>query len=363
MWNSLQTSWKSPTANPGKTAHAMLTRPGKYSLSNLAKQFELELHGDDDTVIDGIGTLSKATASQLSFLANPGYRSELPQTRAGVVILRPQDAEDCPTNYFLAADPYLAYARLSSLFQPSLSAAPGVHPSAVIDETAQLGKDVFIGPLAVIGPGCEIGAGSYIGSGTVIEADSKIGVACQLHANVSVGRNVVMGDRVIIHPGVVLGADGFGIAFAQDHWEKVPQLGGLKIGNDCEIGANTTIDRGAIDDTVLEEGVRIDNLVQIAHNVHIGAHTAIAAQTGIAGSAKIGRYCLLAGRSGVTGHAEIADRVTIGATSVAFESIEEPGTTWSSMLPARPLKKWLRIRSNINKLDEIAKRLKKTENL
>ncbi len=341
----------------------MLTSPGKYSLSNLAKQFDLELQGDDHTLIDGVGTLRQATASQLSFLANPGYRSDLLETKAGVVILKPQDAENCPTNYFLAADPYLAYAKLSTLFQPAMIAKPGVHPSAVIGADARLGKGVFIGPLAVIGAGCEIGDGSYIGSGTVIEAGSKVGVACQLHANVSVGRKVVMGDRVIVHPGVVLGADGFGIAFAEDHWEKVPQLGGVQIGDDCEIGANTTIDRGAIEDTIIEEGVRIDNLVQIAHNVHIGAHTAIAAQTGIAGSAKIGRYCLLAGRSGVTGHAEIADRVTIGATSVAFKSIEEPGTTWSALLPAKPLKQWLRIRANINKLDEMARRLKKTENL
>jgi UDP-3-O-[3-hydroxymyristoyl] glucosamine N-acyltransferase len=172
---------------------------------------------------------------------------------------------------------------------------------------------------------------------------------------------VQLGQRVIIHPGAVLGADGFGVAFAGDHWEKVPQLGGVVIGDDCEIGANTTIDRGAIDDTVLEEDVRVDNLVQIAHNVRIGAHTAIAALSGIAGSAKIGRYCLLAARCGVNGHIEIADRVTLAGNSMAMGSITEAGTTWSGLIPAQPIKQWHRNVLRLHKLDELAKRVRTLE--
>jgi UDP-3-O-[3-hydroxymyristoyl] glucosamine N-acyltransferase len=226
-----------------------------------------------------------------------------------------------------------------------------------VDATARLGPAVAIGPHAVIGAHCEIGAGSSIGPGTVIEANCRLGSGCRLYANVSLGQRVRLGDRVIIHPGAVLGGDGFGIAFAGDHWEKVPQLGGVSVGDDCEIGANTTIDRGAIEDTVLEEDVKVDNLVQIAHNVHIGAHTAIAAMTGIAGSARIGRYCLLAGRSGVQGHLEIADRVTVAAYSAVFDSITEPGVTWSSLIPAQPLNTWQKNLSRLLKLDELARRL------
>jgi UDP-3-O-[3-hydroxymyristoyl] glucosamine N-acyltransferase len=213
----------------------------------------------------------------------------------------------------------------------------------------------------VIGPRCEIGEACSIGPGCVIEADSRLGAGCRLYANVSIGQRVQLGQRVTIHPGAVLGADGFGIAFAADHWEKIPQLGGVVIGDDCEIGANTTIDRGAIEDTVLEEDVRVDNLVQIAHNVHIGAHTAIAALSGIAGSARIGRYCLLAARCGVNGHIEIADHVTLAGDSMAFASIKEAGTTWSGLIPAQPIKQWHRNVLRLHKLDELAKRVRALE--
>ncbi len=339
------------------------TSPSKHRLSDLAARFNLELHGDGQTLIDGVGTLRSATATQASFLANPGYRGDLPATRAGAVILKPEDAGACPTNYLLAPDPYLAYARMACLFASSVTAEPGIHPSAVIDPTARIGDLVSIGPYVVIGARCEIGDGCSIGSATVIEADSHLGPACRIHAHVFIGQKVRLGNRVIVHPGAVLGADGFGIAFAGDHWEKVPQLGGVQIGDDCEIGANTTIDRGAIEDTVLEEDVRIDNLVQIAHNVHVGAHTAIAGMAGIAGSARIGRYCLLAGQSGVSGHVEIADRVTLAAHSVAHHSIEEPGTTWTGLIPSQAISQWQRTLSHLRKLDQLARRLLALERL
>jgi len=341
----------------------MLTSPCKHSLSALAARFELELHGDGKKLIDGVGTLRSATASQLSFLANPGYRADLPATLAGAVVLKAEDADACPTNYLIASDPYLAYARVASVFSQRTAAEPGIHPSAVIDPTARIGDQVFVGPQVVIGARCEIGEGCSIGPGTVIDADSRLGAACQIHARVCIGRGVQLGNRVIVHSGAVLGADGFGIAFAEDHWEKVPQLGSVQIGDDCEIGANTTIDRGAIEDTVLEQDVRVDNLVQIAHNVHIGAHTAIAGMAGIAGSAKIGRYCLLAGQSGVSGHVEIADHVTLAAHSVAHRSIAEPGSTWTGLIPSQAFKQWQRNLAHLRKLDQFYRRLRALERL
>jgi len=339
----------------------MLTGPSKYSVSHIATQFGLELHGDGETLIEGVGTLRSATPTQVSFLANPGYRRDLPATRAGAVIVRAEDAQACPGNYLISSDPYLSYARVASLFANASNAEAGIHGSAVIDPTACIGKGVFVGPHVVIGARCAIGDGCSIGANTVIEADSELGPSCRIHGRVYIGRKVRLGKRVLVHPGAVLGADGFGIAFAGDHWEKVPQLGGLQIGDDCEIGANTTIDRGAIEDTVLEEDVRVDNLVQIAHNVHVGAHTAIAGMAGIAGSARIGRYCLLGGKSGVSGHVNIADRVTLGANSVAHHSIEEPGSTWSGLIPSQALAQWQRNLAHIRKLDRLSRRVKALE--
>lgn len=339
----------------------MLTQASKHRLSDIATRFGLELHGDGELLIDGVGTLRSATASQLGFLANQSYQKDLPLTRAGAVILQKRDAESCPVNYLLAKEPYLAFARIARLFDTFQPVEAGIHASAVIDPGTRLGPGVAIGPNVVIGPRCEVGAGTQIGPGTVIEADCRLGSGCRLYANVTLGQRVRLGDRVIIHPGAVLGGDGFGIAFASDHWEKVPQLGGVVIGDDCEIGANTTIDRGAIEDTVLEEDVRVDNLVQIAHNVHIGAHTAIAAMTGIGGSARIGRYCMLAGRSGIQGHVEIADRVTVATYSVAYYPIEEPGSTWSAFIPAQPLNTWQRNLSRLRNLDDLARRISALE--
>ncbi|MEJ8568979.1 UDP-3-O-(3-hydroxymyristoyl)glucosamine N-acyltransferase [Elongatibacter sediminis] len=334
--------------------------PSAHRLSDIAQRFDLTLRGEDADV-DGVGTLRGAAGGQISFLANPGYRPDLPGTRAAAVILREDDAADCPTRCLIAADPYLAFARVAALFAPARDVPPGIHADATVDPTAKIGADVRIGPRAVIGAGCRIGAGSAIGAGTVIEANSTLGRDCRLYANVTIGHEVRLGDRVIIHPGVVIGADGFGIALADGSWEKVPQLGGVVIGDDCEIGANTTIDRGAVDDTVLEEDVRVDNLVQIAHNVRIGAHTAIAAMTGIAGSARIGRYCLLAGGSGVLGHVEIADRVTVGARSSVLEPITETGATWSAIIPAQPLRKWQRNVALLRRLEDIWRRVRRLE--
>jgi len=331
------------------------------SLSDLSARFDLELRGSGSHVIDGVGTLANAGPSEITFLANPAYRKQLPSTRAGAVILKEADAADCPTNCLLAADPYLAYARLANLFDPRPAAPPGINPTAVIAHSARVGSNVSIGPHAVIGDDCQIGDGCTIGPGCVLDAASSLGDGCRLNANVALGYGVRLGKRVLVHQGAVIGADGFGIAFAGDHWEKVPQLGAVVVGDDCEIGANTCIDRGAIDDTVLEEDVRIDNLCQIGHNVQIGAHTAMAGSCGVAGSTKIGRYCLIAGGVGITGHIEIADRTTVAAGSNIFHSITEPGQTWSAQFQAQPIRVWQRMLVRLHRLDELARKVHNLE--
>lgn len=333
----------------------------KYSLSDLSARFELELRGDGACMIDSVGTLKSAGPSHVTFLANPAYKAELSATEAGAVILTEKNAGACPTNCLVTADPYLAYARLATLFDPRPAAEPGIHPSAVVSPNARIGKNVSIEANAVIGDDCDIGDGCAIGPGVVVYAESRLGTGCHLHANVTIGYGTRLGQRVIIHPGAVIGADGFGIAFATDHWEKVPQLGSVVIGNDCEIGCNTTIDRGAIGDTVLEEDVRIDNLCQIGHNVHIGAHTAMAGMSGVAGSTTIGKYCLIAGGAGFSGHLQVADKTSLAASTHAFRSVEEPGTTLSSQLPAQPIRDWQRNVARLLKLDQLARRVRKIE--
>jgi len=341
----------------------MSPKKRQYSLADLSARFDLDLRGSAGHVVSGVGTLRSAGPEEVTFLANPGYRRELPHTRAGAVVLGPADADNCPTNCLVTADPYLAYARLATLFDPRPAPTPGIHASAVVADSARIGEGVSIGAQVVIGDQCEIGDGCAIGPGSVLEAACTLGEGCRLYANVSLGHGVRLGKRVIIHPGAVIGADGFGIAFAGDHWEKVPQLGAVVIGDDCEVGANTCIDRGAVGDTVLEEDVRIDNLCQIGHNVQIGAHTAIAGTSAIAGSARIGRFCLLAGGSGVSGHIEIADRTTIAADSRLFRTVRESGETWSAQLPAQPMREWQRNLARLRKLDQLAHRVHTLEKL
>ena len=224
-----------------------------------------------------------------------------------------------------------------------------------------IGKDVSIGPHVSIGARSEIGDGCTIGPGTAIEAECRLGAGCLLYANVSLGFGVRLGQTRHCSSRRRDRCGWFRHRIRDGSLEKVPQLGSVVIGDDSEIGANTTIDRGAIDDTVLEEDVRVDNQVQIAHNCHVGAHTAIAGLAGLAGSARVGKYCLLAGGSGVAGHKEIADRVTIAAASIAFRSIDEPGTTWASFVPAQPIREWQRNLSQLRKLDELTRRIKDLE--
>jgi UDP-3-O-[3-hydroxymyristoyl] glucosamine N-acyltransferase len=326
------------------------------SLGELAAEFGLVCAGDAATPISGVGTLAAAGPGQLAFLANPKYRSQLATTRASAVVLSAEAAEGSPVPVLIARNPYASFARIAARFEPRPERPPGLHPSAVVDPSAEVDPTAHVGPFVVIGARSRIGAGAVIGAHSAIGEDCLVGPGCHLVARVTLVTRVRLGARVLVHPGAVLGADGFGLAMDQGAWLKVPQLGGVIVGDDSEIGANTTIDRGALGDTVLEEDVRLDNQIQVAHNVHIGAHTAMAGCSAVAGSARIGRYCLIGGGAGVLGHLEICDRVTITAMSLVTHSIREPGE-YSSGAPLMDNRAWRKSAVRFKQLDELARSL------
>lgn len=331
------------------------------TVDDLARRFGLEVRGDGNRVIDGLGALDDAGPSQLSFLSSSRYASRLARTGAGVVIVHADSAQDCPTTALIASDPYVAYARIAALFETQPAAVPGIHPSAVVADGAQISPGASVGALCVIENGAVIEKGAVLGPHCVIGEGCRVGAQSRLVAQVTLVTRVTLGKRVLVHPGAVIGSDGFGLAFDRDGpdhgaWVKLPQLGGVRIGDDCEIGANTTIDRGALGDTVLEEDVRLDNQIQIAHNVHVGAHTAMAGCAAVAGSARIGRYCMIGGNAGVLGHLELADRVTITAKSLVTHSIREAGE-YSSGTPLQDNLTWRKNAARFKHLDQHARRL------
>jgi UDP-3-O-[3-hydroxymyristoyl] glucosamine N-acyltransferase len=327
-----------------------------FTASELARRFDLAVHGDGDVRIEGVSTLARANASQLAFLANSRYRPQLADSGAGAVVMRQEDADGAPGTALIAKDPYTAFAKIAALFEAKPAYPPGIHPSAVIDPAATVAASAHIGPFVVIGAGSTVGDGCVIGPGCVIGENCEIGAGSELIARVTLVTRVRLGQRVLIHPGAVIGADGFGLAMDGGRWIKVPQMGGVSIGDDCEIGANTTIDRGALEDTVLEEDVRLDNQIQIGHNVRIGAHTAMAGCSAAAGSARIGRYCLIGGAAGVLGHLEICDRVVITAMSLVTSSIREPGE-YSSGTPLTDNRSWRKNAARFKQLDALARRV------
>ncbi len=327
-----------------------------YTVEDIADRFGLSVHGDGSRLINGVGTLAGAGPAQLTFLSNSKYAAQLAATRAGVVVLREADRAQCPTAALIAADPYVAYAKIAALFETFPAAPAGVHPSAVVAAGARVSPSASIGPCCVVEAGAVVEDGAVLGPHCVIGEGCVVGAQSRLVARVTLVTRVTLGKRVLIHPGAVIGSDGFGLAFDRDHWIKLPQLGGVRIGDDCEIGANTTIDRGALDDTVLEEDVRLDNQIQIAHNVHVGAHTAMAGCAAVAGSAKIGRYCMIGGNAGVLGHLELADRVTITAKSLVTHSIREPGE-YSSGTPLQDNRQWRKNAARFKHLDDYVRRL------
>ncbi len=315
-----------------------------FTAAWLAERFGLGLHGDGTASVSAVATLATAGPGQLAFLANPRYRGQLADTRAGIVVLRAADADGYAGTALVAADPYSAYARIAALFEARPAAEAGIHPSAAVDPSATIDPGASIGPFCSIGANTTVAAGARIGPGCAIGEDCAIGEGCELVARVTLVRRVRLGRRVLVHPGAVLGADGFGIALerpsaGEPHWIKVPQLGGVAVGDDCEIGANTCIDRGALEDTVLEHDVRLDNHIQIAHNVRVGAHSAMAGGVSVAGSTRIGRYCMIGGRAGIVGHIEICDRVTVTAMSFVTRSIRDAGE-YSSGIPAVSSREW-----------------------
>ena len=330
------------------------------SLGELATRFGCELIGDPDLVVSDVASFPNATDRSLTFLSNPALKAQLATTHAGAVILRPGDAADCPVAAILHDDPYACYARMAAVLHPAPTYAPAVHASAVVHDSASVAASAHVAANVVVQERSVIGENAYLGPGTVIGPDCVVGDDCRFVANVTLARAVRIGKRGIFHPGVVLGSDGFGNAQTRDGWVKVPQVGGVVIGDDVEIGANTTVDCGAIDDTVIEDGVRIDNLCMIGHNVRIGAHSAFAAMTGVAGSATIGKRCLFAGSSGSVGHVTICDDVVVLARAVITHDIKEPGA-YAGLIPSEPARDWSKFVARLRRIDSLQKRVKKLE--
>ena len=327
-----------------------------FNATELAARFGLALQGDGAAQVHGVGTLARAETGQLAFLANPKYRSQLASSRASVVVMRADDVVGFAGTALIARDPYVAFARLAALFEPRACRAPGIHASADIDASTVIADGAHIGAFVSIGARSRIDTGAMIGPGCVIGDDCVVGAGSELVARVTLVTRVRLGQRVLVHPGAVIGADGFGLAMDAGQWLKVPQLGGVVVGDDCEIGANTSIDRGAIEDTVLEADVRLDNQIQIGHNVHIGAHTAMAGCSAVAGSTHIGRYCLIGGGAGVLGHLEICDQVVVTAMSLVSHSIREPGE-YSSGTPLMDNRSWRKNAARFKQLDAFVRRL------
>jgi UDP-3-O-[3-hydroxymyristoyl] glucosamine N-acyltransferase len=330
------------------------------TLAQLAQQLNVELRGNGDVMVSTVASLQRARPGALSFLANPKYRRYLKNTRASGVVLSGQDARNSPVAVLVSDNPYACYARAARLLYPQDKPRSGIHPSAIVDEAAEIDPAAWIGANTVIAEGAKIGPSVQIGPGCVVGAKVEIGEGSQLVARVTVLAEACIGRRAILHPGVVIGSDGFGLAEVEGRWEKVPQLGSVQIGNDVEIGANTTVDRGSVENTLIEEGVKIDNQVQVAHNVVIGAHTAIAACVGISGSTRIGRHCTLAGGVGVVGHLEITDHVHITGMSMVTRSISEPGT-YSAGTPLMENRQWRRNAIRMKQLDRLIRRISSLE--
>lgn len=332
-----------------------------YQLGELAEHLGAELKGDPEQTISGLSTLDQSGPADLSFLSNPAYRSRLATTQAGAVILAPDIADDCPVSALILDNPYLGFARISLLFDDRPVPKPGCDASAVISESAQIDSSASIGPGCIVGDGAVIGANSALGAGCILGEGARIGSDCFLHPRVTIAHRVVIGDRVTVQSGAVIGSDGFGFAPDAGSWHRIAQIGGVQIGNDVEIGANTTIDRGALDDTVIEDGVILDNQIQVAHNVRIGAYTAVAGCTAIAGSVAIGKHCTIGGGSGIAGHLEIADHVHVAGMSMVSGNIRKAGAYASGPGGVIPMDQWRKNVVRFRKLDDMARRIQALE--
>jgi UDP-3-O-[3-hydroxymyristoyl] glucosamine N-acyltransferase len=330
------------------------------SLGELARRFDCELLGDAQAKVVSVASLRNAGPDSLSFLSGDAFKPQLATTRAVAVILRAADAADCPTASLVHDNPYACYARVAAFLHPTAAVVPGIHPTADIAPSASVSPSAQISAHVSIGERSSVGDNTYIAPGCVIGADCVIGDHGRMLANVTVVHRVTIGRRFILHPGVVVGSDGFGNAMTREGWVKVPQLGGVRIGDDVEIGANSAIDLGALDDTVIEDGVRIDNLVHVAHNVRIGAHTAIAGQCGFSGSVVIGKRCMFGGQGGVAGHVTICDDVIINGQGMVTKNITQPGV-YGSGFPSEPVREWNRKVARFRRLENLVERVSKLE--
>jgi UDP-3-O-[3-hydroxymyristoyl] glucosamine N-acyltransferase len=330
------------------------------SLGELAVRFGCELRGDPERCIEYVATLAAADARALAFVANPRYRVQLAETRAGAVILDRASAEGCPTAALLTDNPYATYARVAALLYPMPPLSPGVHPTALVDPAARIDPSAEVGAYALVAANVTVGARVLIGPHSIIARDVTLAEDVRLVARVTLGARVTIGARSVLQPGAVIGADGFGFAPDKGRWLKVPQVGTVRIGADSEVGANTTIDRGAIEDTVIEEGVKLDNLIQIGHNVHVGAHSAIAACTGIGGSTSIGRRCMIGGAVAMAGHLRIGDDVVITGSSAVSHSLPKAGV-YSSALTTEEARTWRRLVARFKRSDRLFARVRRLE--
>ena len=336
----------------------------------LAGEFDARLVGDPDVIVERLAPLESASAAELTFLSHPKYQGKLARSVAACVVVGPGAAEAAKQRgaCIIVDDPYLYFARITQLWKrehaPSsasgASGGPAIHPSAFIDPQARLAASVAVGAFACIGAHAVLDVGVQVGAHGVIGSDVHIGAGTRLSARVTVADGCSLGERCIVHPGAVIGADGFGFAPHAGRWEKIEQLGAVRIGNDVEIGANTCIDRGALQDTVIEDGVKLDNLVQIGHNVRVGAHTAMAGCVGVAGSATIGAHCTVGGGAVVLGHLSLADHVHISAASVVTRSILKPGH-YTGLFPIDDNAQWEKNAATLKQLHALRERLKALE--
>lgn len=332
-----------------------------YSLREIAARLGGEVLGDGDVVVSRMASLANAGSGDLSFLSDSKYLAKLAATRASAVVVGQgaRDATDLPR--IVTDNPYAYFAHVSGLFNPAATAVPGVHATAVVDPSAAIAGSASVGAHCSIGRNVRIGEQVVLGPGCVIGDDVVIGDGCVLHAGVTIYHGCELGCRCVLSSGVVIGADGFGYAEEAGRWVKIPQVGRVLLGDAVEVGANTTIDRGALDDTVIEEGVKLDNLIQIGHNCRIGAHSVIAGCVGIAGSARIGRHCRIGGAAMILGHLEIADNVTISPGSMITRSLGQ-ADTYTALMPFQSHDKWLRTAAHIRRLEELVSRIAHLEN-
>ncbi len=330
------------------------------SLGELAVRFGCELRGDPEARVAHVATLANADGTALAFLANPRYRPQLATTRAAAVVLKPEAAADCPTHVLLAENPYATYARIAAVLHPSPAAPPGVHPTALIAASARVDPSAHVGAFSSIGERTVVAQRCVLGPHCVLEEDVKLAADVRLAVRVTVHRGTEIGTRTVLQSGAVIGGDGFGYAPERGTWVKVPQVGAVRIGADVEVGCNTTIDRGAIEDTVIEDGVKLDNLIQIGHNVRIGAHTAIAACTGVSGSTTIGKRCMIGGHVGFAGHISIADDVVVTGFSAVSRSITSAGV-YSSTIPFEEARTWRRLVARFKRSGRLEARVRELE--